>query len=56
MRKRLMTLVSSPTKASTSICASAASSGAATVPVSSTVLEPMVATAIFASGMARASI
>ena len=53
--RRLMTLVLSPTKALTSRSASAASSGAATVPVSSTVLF-IVEVAIFASGMARCSI
>ena len=51
-----MTLASSPTKAWTRRSASAASSGAATVPVSSTVLVPIVATLIFASGIASVSI
>ena len=54
--RRLMTLVPAPTKASTRRCASAASSGAAPVPVSSTVLVPIVATATLASGIANASI
>ena len=56
IRSREMTLVSLPMKASTSRVASAPSSGEAIVPVSSTVLVPMVETAIFASGMATRSI
>ena len=53
---RAMTLVSSPRKACTRRSASDASSGLATVPVSSTVLLPIVATETFACGMASASI
>ena len=53
---RVMTLVSLPMKACTSRWASAASSGEEIVPVSSTVLVPIVVTAIFASGIARCSI
>ena len=53
---RVITLVLSPTNALTRRSASAASSGAATVPVSSTVLVPIVETPILASGIASASI
>ena len=56
VRRRLITLVSSPRKASTRRWASAASSGAPTVPVSNTVFVPIVATLTFAAGMASASI
>jgi hypothetical protein len=56
MRKRETTLAPSPRKAAARRSASAASSGADTVPVSSTVLAPIVATWMLASGIARPSI
>ena len=54
-RSRVMTLASLPMKACTSRVASAASSGLATAPVSSTVLVPRMVAVIRASGMASAS-